>query len=186
MKAPEGLQTAIGQRLFLDGLDAVVVLDPEQRILSFNPAAAALFGYEEAEVLGHPLECLLPQETAGAHRAYIEGFLAEASAPLRLMNEREPIHGRRRDGSTFPAEATIGVQWHEGRPYPFAILRDVSARAAREAELVQQRNLYQALSESNHLLIRTPPPEQLYAEVCRIVVEYGGLALAWIGLGGLA
>ncbi len=177
------LEAAIGRRLFQDGLDAVVVLDAEQRIHALNPAAAEMFGYTEAEVRGQPLDWLLPEDTREAHRRHIARFVEQApTGALRLMSERAPIRGRRRDGSTFPAAATIGVQQHEGYPYPFAILRDISERQAREARLRQQRNLYQALSESNHLLIQTPPPEQLYAEVCRIVVDYGGLVLAWIAL----
>jgi len=54
--------------------------------------------------------------------------------------------------------------------------------AAREAALRRQQRLYRTLSETNQLILRLEEPERLYADVCRIAVEYGGFRLAWIGL----
>ena len=182
MAEPQSLDAAIGQRLVRDDPDAVVVLDAEQRIVRFNLAAETVFGYAESELLGEPLDRLLPTNDVEAHRGYLERF-AQEGYQVRQMGERGRVRGRRRSGETFPAEATIGVQHYEGQSYFFAVLRDTSDQEAYEEALVQERNLAHALSQVLGLLTREEPadPETVLDETCRLVVETGGLSLAWIG-----
>jgi len=62
-------------------------------------------------------------------------------------------------------------------------LKEMAARVEdRERALTQSRAIYRTLSETNQLVLRLERPETLYAEVCRIAVEHGGLLLAWVGL----
>ncbi len=182
MNLKKSLATEIGFYLFHEHPDAVVVLDPQQRIHALNRAAEALFEYASQELLGEPLDRLLPPEAVAPHREHVRRFGEQGHATVRPMYERQPLRARKRDGTEFPIEATIGVQWHQGQPYFYAIVRDLTERVEREQALLRQRNLYQALSRSNQLLIRSPPPEELYDELCQIVVASGDIPLAWIGL----
>ncbi|HEX9180399.1 MAG TPA: ATP-binding protein, partial [Burkholderiales bacterium] len=116
--------------------DAVIIADYGQRIRFFNQGAEKVFGYTAAEVLGQPLEMLLPPESRPSHHAHVEHFAVSGDA-ARRMGERGEISGRRKDGSVFPAEASICRLHTAGGTLYTAILRDVTERR-RQSELMRQ------------------------------------------------
>ncbi|MDR3689721.1 MAG: HD domain-containing phosphohydrolase [Fimbriimonas sp.] len=107
--------------------EAIVVIDDRQRIVLFNQAAQAVFGYSELDVLGRPLDCLLTSDTAQLHKALVEDFKL-GNQETRYMAGRRLIFGMKRDGELFPAEASITKVEMNGRCYMAAVLRDVSER----------------------------------------------------------
>ena len=120
--------------------DAIISVGADQRILTFNHGAERIFGYTAAEVAGQPLDMLLPTRFAAAHRAHIRHFAAEPDA-ARAMDRRSEIHGQRRDGSEFPAEASIS-KVKENDSIRFTVfLRDISARKQAEQVLQQKDKL---------------------------------------------
>ncbi len=134
---PEGLHAqgseALLARLLAIADDAVIVADAEHRILLFNEGAERMFGHRQADVLGQPLELLLPESARQHHGNHMRAF-AQSPRAARRMGERSDIHGRRADGSLFDAEASISHVEIAGRTCFTAILRDVS-----ETRLAQQR-----------------------------------------------
>jgi PAS domain S-box-containing protein len=116
--------------------DAIISVDEKQDILIFNQGAERIFGYTAAEMLGQPLDRLLPAHLAGAHRAHVRRFAAEPGT-ARDINRRAEIHGRRRDGTEFPAEASISKIKENGKFQFTVFLRDVSAGAQAEQEIRQ-------------------------------------------------
>ena len=86
--------------------DAIVSADAQRRIRLFNAGAEATFGYSAAEVMGGPLDILVPGSRRDAQRAGINMFAASAEG-VRYIREEEGIRGRRKDGSEFPAEASV-------------------------------------------------------------------------------
>jgi PAS domain S-box-containing protein len=119
--------------------DAVISVDENQRIILFNQGAEKIFGYRAVEILGQSLELLLPPNLAQSHREHVAMF-AQAPETARRMGERREIFGRRKDGSEFPAEASISKLEQGGKRIFTAILRDVSERKQAEEE-VRQLNL---------------------------------------------
>ena len=112
--------------------DGIITTDAERAIVLFNRGAAKLFGYAPEEVVGQPLEILLPQRFQGTHPAQVAAF-AQAPAAARLMGERREVFGRRKDGSEFPAEVSIS-KFGTGSEMLFtAIVRDVTERKRFEA-----------------------------------------------------
>ena len=83
--------------------DAIVSIDAGYRIGLFNEAAERMFGYSPAEVLGQPIDVLIPTRFHAAHQQHIERF---ASGPdiARRMGERQEVVARRKDGEEFPTE----------------------------------------------------------------------------------
>ena len=123
--------------------DAVITIDDGQRIRLFNQGAEKIFGWSAAEVLGRDLGVLLPAGMAESHRALVSAFGA-GGGRTTLMDQRPTVRGRRRDGSEFPAEASIACVSVHGRRWYTVVLRDVTERRAAE-QAVQEaaaRRLY--------------------------------------------
>jgi len=114
-------------------VDAIISLDIDQRIIRFNQGAEVTFGYCADEILGQPLDVLLPENAVMVHHQHILNF-ADAPATARQMAERKIVYGRRRDGTKFPAEASIS-KLEQGNEIIFTvILRDITERAQHERE----------------------------------------------------
>jgi PAS domain S-box-containing protein len=115
--------------------DAVIAIDDEQRISIFNSGAERIFGYSQADVIGTPLERLIPERFRRAHREHIEKF-ADGDVIARRMGERlTGINGLRQNGEEFPAEATISKLQVGEKTLLTVVLRDISERKRIEDEL---------------------------------------------------
>lgn len=126
--------------------DAIVTVDTAQRIVLFNQGAERIFGYAAREVLGQPLDLLIPARFAAAHRHHVQTFgLAAEPARPQMMGQQRDVVGRRNDGSEFPAEASIVKLVHHQQTSFTVILRDVSERRRREDELRQSETRYRLL-----------------------------------------
>lgn len=111
--------------------DAVIVLDQTFHITRFNRGAEQIFGWTEADMLGEPLDRLLPSAARDVHRVHMRAF-AEGPQPSRRMGERRSITGVRRDGREFPADASIARVTVDGARSYMVVLRDVSERKRTE------------------------------------------------------
>lgn len=113
---------------------ALVSTDMKGRIRSWNPAAAALFGYDEDEALGMVVTRLIPPNMRRKHRAAFAKRLHEPSA--ERLGRAIQTSALRRDGTIVPIELVIGVGWWNGRPNIVAAIRDVS----EQRELAERLN----------------------------------------------
>ncbi|HEU4561230.1 MAG TPA: PAS domain S-box protein [Longimicrobium sp.] len=114
--------------------DAVVSVDEEQRIVLFNQGAERVFGWTAAEVMGQPLSLLLPERVHERHVHHIRSF-AQGPVQAKRMGERQEIFGRRKDGSEFPAEASISRLELAGTRLFTAVLRDITERKEAEQKI---------------------------------------------------
>ena len=116
--------------------DAIISVDSNRRILLFNQGAEKVFGFAATEVIGQPLELLMPHRFADRHREHFEEF-AKSPEISRTMAQRREVFGRRKDGREFPAEASIS-KLELGEEVVFTvILRDITARKRAEENLRQ-------------------------------------------------
>lgn len=113
--------------------DAIISIDARRRITIFNKGAESIFGFQAAEVLGQPLDILLPENVRSLHSRHVAAFAAGATT-ARHMGERQEIHGRRKNGEEFPAEAAISKLEVEGQAIMTVVLRDISERRRSERE----------------------------------------------------
>ena len=121
------------QRIVSIAVDAIISIDDEQHILLFNQGAEQIFGYAATEVIGKPLDVLLPPELGPIHAKEVQAFGAAKEA-ARRMGQRRQIFGRRKNGEVFRAEASISKAEIGGRRLFTAVLRDVTERWSAEEE----------------------------------------------------
>jgi PAS domain S-box-containing protein len=157
------LQAQRDQQAQLSGLidsamDAVVMVDAHQRIILFNPAAEQMFRRQAADMIGQPLDPLLPLTARAGHGVQVRDFGASEHRSRRMGNAG-PINGLRSDGSSFPIEASISQLVAHGERFYTAILRDVSQRQLDQQARTQaeqaNRGKSSFLANMSHE-IRTP------------------------------
>jgi PAS domain S-box-containing protein len=112
--------------------DAIVSVDEAQRITLFNEGAEAVFGYRAEEILGKPLELLIPERFRPGHGALVREF-GRGDVQARRMGERREIRGLRSNGEEFPAEASISRLDIGGERIYTVVLRDTTERQRLEA-----------------------------------------------------
>jgi PAS domain S-box-containing protein len=128
-------------RSFLDILpDGLVIVNAAGSIVLLNEQIAAVFGYTREELVGQPLELLLPRRYRAAHASHRERYF---SAPrTRPMGVGLHLVGRRKDGTEVPVEISLNPLLLDGALHVIGAVRDVTAqRAAGRTRLQQSRQI---------------------------------------------
>ncbi len=143
--------------------DAIVCVDGRQRITLFNKGAEEIFGYRADEVMGRPLDLLLPESSRARHGKHVTEF-GQSPVQARQMGDRHEINGLRKDGSVFPAEASIVKLEVSGERIYAALLRDISAQ-------VRAQERQELLAEAGEILSASLDYQETLRNVARLSVE---------------
>jgi PAS domain S-box-containing protein len=155
---------------------AIIALDLQGRVISWNPAAERMFGWRREEVLGRPLPTIPPGEK-DAFQALHQHRLAGAN----LLGQE--LRRQRRDGSLIDVRIS-SAPLHDGAGAltgVMGIIEDVTEPKQMAATLRQASRALKAITECHQALIRATDEMGLLHEVCRIIVEVGGYRMAWAG-----
>jgi PAS domain S-box-containing protein len=120
------------QQLLEAAPDAIVGVAVDGRITIVNAQAERLFGYQRSELLGQPIETLVPESARPRHPDLRHRYFADPRP--RPMGSGAALRARRRDGSEFPAEISLSALETEGGLVVSAAIRDVSDRIEAQAE----------------------------------------------------
>ncbi len=128
--------------------EAIISVDEENKILLFNQGAEKIFGYTTEEILGHSLDILLPKAIRSIHSEHINNF-GDSPQQARKMAERSgKVFALRKDGSQFPAEASISkLQLQDGKIFT-VMLKDISDRLKTEKALRQSELKFRSIVEN--------------------------------------
>lgn len=121
-------------RTILDtAVDAIIVIDDKGIIESFSASSVRLFGYEPQEVIGKNVNVLMPSPYREEHDGYVRRYLE--TGERRIIGIGRIVVGRRKDGTTFPMELSVGeIRLHDRRVFT-GFIRDVSERQQAERRL---------------------------------------------------
>lgn len=126
----------------LDNADeAIISIDERQQIQLFNQGAETIFGYQSEEIIGQPLDILLPKIFRQVHRQHIKNFADTAQQSRRMAERNGSVFGLRKDGSKFLAEASVAkLQTRSGMLFT-VMLKDISERQQTQAKLENSQAL---------------------------------------------
>lgn len=123
----EPFRAEVLRGIFAISSEAIIVTDSQRRILMFSVGAETIFGYRGEEVIGQPVEQLMPERFRTAHRRHVAGFAAQSRQSMAML-ERGQVVGRRKNGEEFLVEASLSkVSTPEGLLFT-TIIRDVTQR----------------------------------------------------------
>src|SRR5262245_5598302 len=125
--------------------DAVVAADDAGPIVLVNQQAEALFGYPRGELLGRPVEILMPERYRGRHVGQRQQFCADPR--IRPMGANLDLWGRRRDGHEFPVEISLSPLRTAAGLLVTTTVRDISRRRQAEQQLRHAEARYRTLVE---------------------------------------
>ncbi len=106
--------------------DAILAVDADGRIVLVNAQAERLFGYRRDELMGEPVDILVPEGARDVHPEHRKSYLADPRP--RPMGAGRELTGRRKDGSEFPAEISLSAIETEDGLLVAAGIRDVTER----------------------------------------------------------
>lgn len=128
--------------------DAIVITNGQGRIVRLNRQAEAIFGYTREELLGEPVEILMPERFRERHRKHRAAY-SPTSRP-RPMGTGLELYGRRKDGGEFPVDITLSPMEIADGFLIISVIRDITSRRRTEEQLLK---LSRAVEQSANLVI---------------------------------
>ena len=120
-------------------VDGFILIDSRGRILLFNPACERLFGYRADEVFQENVKLLMPQTYSLHHDDYLGNFLR--TGERKIIGIGREVVGRRKDGSTFPMDLSVGEAKQDGESIFVGIIHDLTERKLTERQLQQAQKM---------------------------------------------
>jgi PAS domain S-box-containing protein len=123
--------------LFQAAAQAILIVDRNGRLIMTNPSTEKMLGYSEAELIGQPIEILVPDAVREKHINYRDGYFSHPQS--RPMGLGMDLQARRKDGSTFDAEISLSyIQTAKGT-VAVAFVTDISKRKADDLAIRNQK-----------------------------------------------
>lgn len=130
---------ALMQAVVETAVDAILTIDEQGIVRSFNRAAERMFGFSAAEVLGRNVRVLMPSPYSEEHDAYIHRYLT--TGVKRIIGIGRSITGRRKDGTTFPAHLSVSEVRLGDRHLFTGFVRDLTEQRQLEQEFLRSQKM---------------------------------------------
>jgi PAS domain S-box-containing protein len=140
--------------------DGILALDEDLNIRLFNPAAERIFGHSSRDILGQPLDLLLPARHRELRRNQVREY-ANSSAEQRRLGMLAGLMGVRANGEEFPIEASLSQVESSGHKLLTVILRDVTDRLRTEQALRAHLRRVEAIAEMDRAILGMRSPREV-------------------------
>ena len=142
--------------------NAMIMVNAKGRITLVNTQAETVFGYTREELIGHPIEMLVPERFRSHHMSYRHAYFGDA--PARRIGAGRELFGRRKDGSEVPLEIGLNpIHTSEGLLVLASII-DISERKQAELQAQQQRDELEQLRQQKTALLEREVAERTRLE----------------------
>jgi len=151
----------------------VILIDASGAILMFNPACGRLFGYGADEVIGQNVKLLMPEPFHGEHDGYLENY--RRTGERKIIGIGREVVGRRKDGSTFPMELSVGEDSQDGDTIFVGIIHDLTTRKRDEQALHDSASRLKAVVDTavdGVILIDATGTVQVFNPACERLFGY--------------
>jgi len=149
-------------------------VNPQGQLMDVNDGACQSLGYSREELIGKFVWDLDPN--------YPPESRPQAWEKLKKSGVRIfEAHHRRKDGTIFPVEVTSNYVSFDNKEFSFLFAQDTTEKKERERQTRFLTQIYTALFHTNQALWESRNEKDLFDSICRIAVDYGGMAMAWIG-----
>ena len=136
--------------LFENATEGIVLTDGKGKIVLVNPAAQRMFGHRAEELVGHPIEILIPQRYKPNHEKLRESFYDHPQN--RVMGHGRDLNARRKDGSDMPVEVSLSFYRRGRELFVIAFIVDITERKKIENNIiVQQKELEKMTNDMRKL-----------------------------------
>jgi len=125
------------QTLIETAPDGIVIIDKNGQVQTCNPACLRLFGYEAEEVIGQNVKMLMPTPYREEHDTYLRNY--HETGHRRIIGIGREVHGRRKDGTIFPMELSVGEAGSSDDKIFIGIIRDITERKQHEEALLERK-----------------------------------------------
>jgi len=131
-------------------IDAIISGDSKGNIRSWNTAAAVLFGHTEEEVIGKPIELIIPERFRKSHQEGVHRV--SSGGPSHVIGKTVELAAIRKDGSEFPVELSLATWFLDEDRYYTGIIRDISERKQAEQKFRSvTESAIDAIISANHV-----------------------------------
>ena len=128
-------------------LDAIIIIDSDGNIISFNPAAETIFGYDRDSVIGRNMgDLIVPVQYRDSHKEGMRRYIETGIGPV--LNKRLELSALNSSGEEFDVELTITVTESEGSKIFIGYLRDITERKMAAEELVKAKERAEIASKA--------------------------------------
>ena len=157
------------EQIFYTAADALLIANARGQILLANEQCGALFGYPVSELIGKPIEDLIPQRFRDAHRSHRSAYQHRPES--RPMGMNLALWGLHADGREFPVEISLSPFRHGSIQLFCANVRDVS-ELRRAREILSRARQSDAVADFGRHALVTKDLHDLEQEACRLAIEH--------------
>ncbi|RLD18356.1 MAG: PAS domain-containing sensor histidine kinase [Bacteroidetes bacterium] len=126
---------AIFSAIVETAIDAIVIIDSAGVVQTVNPSALEMFGYEEQELLGQPVNMLMPEFHASRHDSYIKNYVDSGHA--KIIGIGREVQGLRKNGTLFPTRLAVSEVFTDGQRYFAGFLHDLTDIKEAQAAILK-------------------------------------------------
>lgn len=161
--------------------EAIIIIDENTRVVSWNPAAEKMFGFSAEEIKGKALDFIVPSKFRLNHQTAIKKVLD--SGELNLKGSPIELTGIRKDGSEFPLEISITLWKTHEKNFITGVIRDITTRKQAEEQLRQSQKMaslgilaagvaHEINNPNNSIMLNTAALEEIWKSLDPIIQKY--------------